>query len=133
MVGALVGVEATTFDVGFLTDPVGPKALPFLVAGMLLVSGVGTFVHPAPAGHAPGHPAALRMAAAVVAFLLYAVALPWLGFFLSTSLVVATLGFLFGGRPAQSCAFAVLLSTVLWLLFGSALALPLPIGDLWVR
>ena len=26
--GAAAGLEATTFDVTFMTDPVGPKALP---------------------------------------------------------------------------------------------------------
>ena len=30
--GVAVGAEATTFDVLFLTDPVGPKALPLLSA-----------------------------------------------------------------------------------------------------
>ena len=68
-----------------------------------------------------------------LSFLAYALLLPWLGFFLSTSLVVTTLGVLFGGPRIGSLVAGVSLSAILWLLFVVVLALPLPIGDLWIR
>lgn len=133
LTGIALGAEASTFDVGFLTDPVGPKALPFLVAAMVFAAGVVAVSRPRPDAKLPEGPTALRIAAAVAAFLLYAAALPWLGFFLSTTLVVTTLSLLYGGPIAPSAAAAALLSGALWLLFVLVLSLPLPVGDLWIR
>ena len=44
--GLAVGLEAATFEVRFLTDPVGPKALPFLVAVVLVVAGAQAAARP---------------------------------------------------------------------------------------
>ena len=68
-----------------------------------------------------------KLAGATGAFLLYAVALGFLGFFLSTTLVVAALSHLYGALPRRGVPAAALLSAGLWLLFVQILALPLPI------
>lgn len=129
-----VGLEATTFDVAFLTDPVGPKALPLLVAVLLGAGGLRTLLRPRrDQPGMPGRSALRRIAAAVLAFLLYAGALPWIGFFLSTTLVVAGLALLFGGPWKGGLAAGVTLSAALWLLFVALLSLPLPVGELWIR
>jgi putative tricarboxylic transport membrane protein len=133
LLGAAVALEATTFDVSFMTDPVGPKALPFLVAVMLIVAGLRALTRPREELSFPGRGTLLRVAGAVAAFLLYAVALPWVGFFLSTTLVVTALSLLYQGPPARSVFSAAVLSGALWLLFVRALSLPLPVGDLWIR
>jgi putative tricarboxylic transport membrane protein len=131
--GTLTGLEATTFDVAFMTDPVGPKALPFLVAVMLLVAGVRTIARPRSEVALPPRPVALRMGAAALAFLGYAAILPWIGFFLATTLVVAALAMLYRGPVGGSLAAGMALAGTLWLLFVRILALPLPVGDLWIR
>ena len=128
-----VGIEATTFDVAFLTDPVGPKALPFVVAIMLAAGGGRTLAKPRDAVELPGRSGLSRMAAALGVLLLYAILLPWIGFFLSTTAVVAGLGILFGGPWKGGLATGLTLSAALWLLFVALLSLPLPIGDLWIR
>lgn len=133
LLGTAVGLEAVTFDVAFLTDPVGPKALPLLVAVMLVVAGLRAVARPRDDLSLPEAGTIVRVAGAVAAFLLYAVALPWIGFFLSTTLVVTALALLFRGPPARALASAAILSGVLWLLFVRALSLPLPVGDLWIR
>ena len=56
-----------------------------------------------------------------------------LGFVLSTTLVVAALSHLYGARPGRGVTAALLLSIGLWLLFVRVLALPLPVGSLWIR
>lgn len=131
--GSALALEATTFDVAFMTDPVGPKAVPLLVAAMIFSAGVLAILRPREAADPPPGPTALRMAGAVAAFLVYAAALPWLGFFVSTTLVVLALGLLYRGPPASATVAAALLSGALWLLFVEVLALPLPVGDLWIR
>lgn len=147
--GLAIGIEATTFDVAFLTDPIGPKALPWLVAAILIGAGLHAVVGPtwgsgSPVSSEPPviDPSAVRrpkraiparVAAATAAFLLYALALPWMGFFLSTSLVMGALSGLFGAPPFKAAAAAASLSAALWLLFVYGLSLPLPLGDLWIR
>ena len=127
-----VGLEATTFDVAFLTDPVGPKALPLVVAVMLAVGGIRTLAKPRSV-ELPDRPTSIRMGAAVCVFLAYAGCLPWLGFFVSTTLVVSGLAMLFGGHWKGGLTTGLTLSAGLWLLFVYVLALPLPVGALWVR
>ena len=132
-IGLALAMEATTFDVAFMTDPVGPKALPFLVAFMLVTAGAGALARPREDLALPSRDVVLRMTAAVAAFLLYAAALPWLGFFLSTTLVATVLSLLYRGPLGPSAAAAAILSGGLWLLFVQLLSLPLPVGDLWIR
>lgn len=127
-----VGLEATTFDVAFLTDPVGPKALPLVVAAMLGAGGARTLWRPR-AVELPERTVLLRMTAALAVFLAYAACLPWVGFFLSTTMVVAGLAVLFGGPWKGGLAAGLTLSASLWMLFARVLSLPLPVGDLWIR
>lgn len=131
--GLACGVEALTFNVAFLTDPVGPKALPLLVAVILTGSGIHATMRPASESAPITGRTFPRVGAAVAAFLLYALALPWVGFFLSTTFVVATLSRLFGADLRPAVAAAAALSGGLWLIFVFGLGLPLPIGDLWIR
>lgn len=131
--GIVVAVEATTFDVGFMTDPVGPKALPLLVAAMLVASGLVALLRPRADIAPPSADAFVRMGAAVAVFLVYAASLPWLGFFLSTTLVVTALSLLYRGPLLPSSAAAAVLAGGLWLLFVRLLSLPLPVGELWIR
>jgi putative tricarboxylic transport membrane protein len=133
LAGAGIGLEATTFEVRFMTDPVGPKALPYLVALMLLLAGAKGLVRPDPASSWPARATVPKLAAATVAFLTYSVALTSLGFFLSTTLVVAALSHLYGAPVRHGVPAAALLSGALWLLFVHLLALPLPVGTLWMR
>lgn len=133
VLGVAAGLEATTFDVAFLSDPVGPKALPYLVAVALIVSGIHQARAPAPGIRWPERGTLARMVLAASVFLGYALVLPWLGFLLSTTLVVAALSHLFHAPPRRSVPAAAALAVALWLLFVWVLALPLPVGRLWVR
>lgn len=131
--GLATGLEASTFNVAFMTDPIGPKALPWFVAALLIGAGVRLLVVPRPSVPLPGRAVVLRMAAATLAFLVYALLLPWIGFFTSTAMVVAALALLYSGPRWPSVAAGLAVSGALWLLFVALLSLPLPVGDLWIR
>jgi putative tricarboxylic transport membrane protein len=131
LVAAAVALEASTFDVAFLTDPVGPKALPLFVAAVLAAAGVAQLVRPDIEAAWPPGPVLLRVGAGAGVFLVYAAVLPVVGFFLSTTAAVAGLGMLFGGPPLRAALASAALTAGLWLLFVGALGLPLPVGDLW--
>ncbi|MEZ4417216.1 MAG: tripartite tricarboxylate transporter TctB family protein [Gemmatimonadota bacterium] len=131
LLGLAVGAEATTFNVLFLTDPVGPKALPLLSAAVFVVSGILLLARPGTTGSWPQRAVLLRMAGAVTMFGVYAALLAPLGFVVATTLTVTVLSVLFDGPWLKSLGAATALSAVLWYLFVWALGLDLPLGSVW--
>jgi len=131
VLGVAVAGEATTFDVLFLTDPVGPKALPLAAAAILVGSGALLAIRPGLGGGWPRPGTLLRMAGAVATFSAYAALLAPLGFVLATTATVASLSILFGGPWKRSVVVAAALSVALWYLFVWLLGLPLPLGAVW--
>jgi putative tricarboxylic transport membrane protein len=140
LVAVAVGVTARTFDVGFLVDPLGPKALPYLVAGLFLVGGVVLLVFPAKregpeygaagAGSTPGR-ARGPQALSLLILVGYASALPILGFVLSTSLATGALSRMFSGRFLQGVAVGLALGLGLFGLFTLSFGMELPLGILF--
>jgi putative tricarboxylic transport membrane protein len=131
-VGLAIGIVATGFDVAFLTDPVGPKALPWLAAAALVLAGLHQTRRPAETGWPVGGTLG-RLAVGASVLLVYGTVMPWLGFLLSTTAVVAALSHLFGAHPKRGLPAALVLTAGLWVVFVRVLALPLPVGDLWMR
>ena len=129
--GVAVGAEATTFDVLFRTDPVGPKALPYLAAAVFVGSGLWLAARPGHSGVWPPRPILMRMAGAIAAFGVYAALLAPLGFVVATTATVSALSILFGGPWKKAVSAAVTLSVVLWYLFVWVLGLLLPLGWVW--
>jgi len=131
VLGVAVGAEATTFDVLFRTDPVGPKVLPMLAAAVFVGSGLYLAVRPGPRGAWPARSTLIRMAAAVASFGVYAALLAPLGFVVATTATVSALSILFGGPWKKAVTAALTLSVVLWYLFVWVLGLLLPLGSVW--
>lgn len=133
-VALAVGVQATTFDVGFVTDPLGPKAFPMAVALLFAGAGLRLLLAPWPASFAwPEGGVLLRVAGAAAVFFAYAALLAPLGFLAATTLAVWSLSRFFGGPWKASLAAGLALAVVLWILFVNVLALHLPPGGLWTR
>lgn len=139
-------LEASSFDVMFMTDPVGPKAAPLFAALLLALAGGGLLVQGGGrvnANHAGGatddsearddrhQRQAWRVAGAAAVLVLYAGVMDFLGFVVATTLCVAAVGRLMGAPPVRALASAFLLSAGLWYLFVWGLRLPLPLGGLW--
>lgn len=131
LLGVTVGIEASTFDVLFLTDPVGPKALPLVSASIFVVCGLRLAARPRAGSAWPGRGVLLRMVGALAAFGTYALLLEPLGFVVATTTTVAALSLLFGGPLRHSLGASAGLSVALWYLFVWLLALPLPLGTVW--
>ncbi len=158
LVLAAVGLGATarTFSVGFLVDPLGPKALPYLVAGLFLVGGmallcartsgegsdegvdeaIGVGEDPGPR---PGEERDLTSQAggpwraqgvALLILLGYAAALPLLGFVASTALATGALSKVFSGRFLQGLGVGLALGLGLFGLFTLGFGMELPPGVL---
>lgn len=122
--------HARTFTVAFLTDPVGPRAIPWVAAALLAVGGALIAVRPGPEPIWPAPHRQRRIGLAVVTFLAYALLLHALGFFVTTTLAVAALAVLFGGRPLRSLLAAAGFAAALYVVFVYGFALSLPAGRL---
>lgn len=127
-----VALQARTFRVAFLTDPLGPRALPLLVAALLAACALVLLRRPGPGSPWPGARGLGRAGGGAAVFALYGLLLEPLGFGAATTAAVAGLGILFGGRPLRTLVAGLVVSGALWLLFVLALGIPLPLGGVWV-
>ena len=132
LAGIGFGLETSTYQVAFMADPVGPRALPGLVSVVLAFAGIHAMVRPPDDFSWVERGGLMRAGGAAVTFIVYSVALPVLGFFTATTAAVALLSGLFGAPARKAVPSAALLSGALWLIFVSGLGLPLPIGSLWI-
>lgn len=123
-----VALEARTFRVVFLTDPLGPRALPLLVAAVMAGCGLVLLRRPGPVPAWPRRGGLLRAAGGALVFGIYALLLEPLGFGVATTAAVAALGVLFGAPPLRGLAAGAVVSAALWLLFVWGLGIPLPTG-----
>ncbi len=132
-IGLATALEARTFVVSFVTDPLGPKALPFLVAAILGLSGATLLLRPGESTEWPGLDGWKRIGLATASLLAYSLVLESLGFFVSTTTAVTALALLFEGRPLKSMITAAVFTGALYVLFVFVLQLSLPIGTLFLR
>lgn len=126
--GVAAGLAAIRFRVAFITDPLGPRAFPWLAAGLLVAGAVGLALRPGSDAAWPEGPARRRVAWVVVGLVAWSVVMPILGFVPATTVLLAGLGRLFGAGVRGGLAAGLGVSTLLWALFGWGLGLPLPPG-----
>ena len=119
-------------------DP-GPKALPLVLSGLLLIGGVGGCI----AGLAARHGQDAKPTkddetdavgfgnapAALAAFLVYVFAIPWLGFQFSTLVFVSGMLLWLGARWWSALLMAALVIGVVRFVFGNLMYVQLPEGD----
>lgn len=129
-----IALVARTFRVGFVTDPIGPRALPWLAAALLGTGGLILVLRPGDEPDwPPAGPTRKAIAITLLSFALYAVLIGPLGFVLATTLLMTVLARVFGGRLLPGLLAGAAFSGVMWLLFVAGLGVPLPIGILFTR
>lgn len=126
--GVAVGVSAVGFRVAFVTDPLGPRAFPWLAAVLLCAAAVGLWVRPGDDRGWPDAPTRLRLGAVMGSLVVWSILMPLGGFVPTTTLELALLGGVFGARAVPALSVGLAVSLGLWVLFGFALGLPLPPG-----
>jgi putative tricarboxylic transport membrane protein len=128
----LIAFESRTFTVGFVTDPLGPKAFPMVSALLLLLGGIALQFRPSLESNWPSSSRLLRVGVAAVYLLVYALLLGYIGFFTATLLVVAAFAVLLGGRPLPALMAGAICAALLYVLFFYLLDIALPLGSLFV-
>lgn len=120
--------HAQTLVVPFMTDPIGPRVFPTIVAIVLGICGVVLLVRP--------HKTSLefrrigRVAVLAFASLVYPLVLQPLGFVPATAVLCLVGALAFEARPLGAAAAAVVTAFAFWLLLDRLLDLPLPQGPL---
>ena len=123
--------QATTFKVSFMVDPVGPKAFPLILAGLMAVLSLYLIIKPDPSPTWPGVNTWLKIGLITLTLIIYAYLMVPIGFVLATTFVVTALALIFRGPPLKSFIGALILSAALYGLFDVLLDLSLPSGQIF--
>lgn len=128
LLGAGMAIGAWGYAAQVEYEPVGPRAFPLLLAGLIALCGAWLVIKPS--HHAAnGNLAQLRSVAFCAAcVMLYAVLFQLLGFVIATALMSIPIGRIFGGTWKQSVLTGLGMGVVLYLLFDKLLDVVLPEG-----
>ena len=114
-------------------EPVGPRAFPLLLAGLMAAGGLWLVLRPTLRGASVFSGVPLKATTLCAsAVLVYALLFELLGFTLATALMAVPVGMVFGGSWKQSLAGGAALGLVLFVLFDKLLDVVLPTGMLAV-
>lgn len=120
--------QATIIQESFLSDAVGPKTFPIIIAIVLGLSSVWFLIKPDPAPSWPNAGRLTEIVFAALVMLAYAQALPELGFLIATALAAGYLTWRLGTRPLQSVVVGVCTSGGIYVVFRLILGLSLARG-----
>ena len=119
------GIAALNLQVGFMTDPVGAKTFPLMVAGVSALCGLVMLLRPDPDPDYPDAGTWGLLAIAVATLIAYAYALRPLGFLIPTTIAAAILSYLISPRVRYAALAGLGLSVGLYVLFRYVLGLGL--------
>jgi putative tricarboxylic transport membrane protein len=132
---ACVGLAlmAWPYQAAFSYEPVGPRAFPLLMLGLMGLGLMYMLFRPTPLVHSEedpqlDRPTLFKIAACTVLLLIFAGLFEPLGFILSSILIGIPMARLYGGRWKLSVVVVTLISVGLYLLFDKAMDVPLPLG-----
>ncbi|WP_457937657.1 tripartite tricarboxylate transporter TctB family protein [Mesorhizobium sp. 10J20-29] len=119
---------ATQIQLSFISDPVGPRTFPIIIAVLVGLSGLAIMLRPDPEPEWPAMGRFLEIAAAVVVLVAYAQVLPELGFVISTAFAAAFLSWRLGAGPIQATIAGILIAVGIYVVFHLILGLSLARG-----
>jgi putative tricarboxylic transport membrane protein len=132
ILGALAyAAGALQIQTSFMSDPVGSKTFPLVLAGVAVICGLVMIFRPEADPDWPGLATLGSLAISVIVMVGYAYAIKPLGFMLPTALCAAILSFQISPRAVPSALTGVGLSVGLFIVFKFALGLglqPFPKG-----
>lgn len=123
-------VAALTIEESFLSDAVGPKGFPLIIAVVLGLSSAVIAVKPDPEPIWPALPRLVEVIAAIVVMILYAQLLPELGFVIATAFAAGYLSWRLGSSIIGAVLTGVGTSVGIYVIFHLVLGLSLARGPL---
>lgn len=132
---ACVGLAlmAWPYQAAFSYEPVGPRAFPLLMLGLMGAALLYMVFRPTPIEHTEDEPpldrqTLTKISICVVLLLVFAGLFEPLGFILSSMLIGIPMARLYGGRWMPSVVVTTLMAIGLYLLFDRVMDVPLPLG-----
>jgi putative tricarboxylic transport membrane protein len=119
---------AAQTQIGFMSDPLGPKVFPFIIAGVLGLAGVYPIVKPDAQPDWPSAGRLLEIVFAAAVLVAYTYALPEAGFVATTAIAAALLSWRLGAKPMIAAAAGVAISVSIYVVFHTILGLSLARG-----
>ena len=128
-----LAVMAWPYQAPFSYEPVGPRAYPLLMLGLMSLALLYMLFRPTPVVHSEDEPPLDRptlkkIAACIGLLLVFAGTFEPLGFILASILIGVPMALLYGGRLLPSVIIVVLMSIALYVLFDRVMDVPLPLG-----
>ncbi len=123
-------IAASQIKLSFLSDAVGPKAFPYIIATILGLSSAVIALRPDPEPVWPPLVQFLEIVAAAVVMILYAEMLPVIGFVIATVFAAAYLSWRLGSTLIGSVLTGVGTSVGIYVVFHLVLGLSLARGPL---
>ncbi|MBT9383602.1 tripartite tricarboxylate transporter TctB family protein [Pseudooceanicola sp. CBS1P-1] len=121
-------ISAFAIEESFLSDAVGPKAFPLIIATILAIASAVIALRPDPEPVWPSLSRLAEVAAAVVVLLLYSELLPVAGFLIATAFAAAYLGWRLGASALEAVAVGIGTSVGIYVIFHLVLGLSLARG-----
>jgi putative tricarboxylic transport membrane protein len=122
--------QATQIQLSFISDPVGPKTFPIMIGVLLGVSSLVMIISPDAKPNWPPLGRLAEIGIAVAVLLIYAYALPEIGFVIATALTAAFLSWRLGTKPLHAIVSGVATSLGIYVVFHLILGLSLAEGPL---
>ncbi|MCO8162238.1 tripartite tricarboxylate transporter TctB family protein [Pseudomonas sp. 21LCFQ010] len=137
LVCAALALMAWPYQAPFSYEPVGPRAFPLLMLGLMSAALLYMLFRPTPIVHTEDEPpldreTLVKIAVCIGLLLVFAGLFEPLGFILSSVLIGIPMARLYGGRWLPGAVVVTLMSVGLYLLFDKAMDVPLPLGLLSV-
>ncbi len=120
--------QATLVQDSFMTDVVGPRTFPYILAVGLAIASMVIIVRPDSVAHWPAGRQLFELAMTIAVMGLYAWGLPSVGFILATSLATAYLTWRLGTSPVGSVVFGIGTAVGIYIVFKLLLGLSLAEG-----
>lgn len=115
-------------ETGFIVDPLGPKAFPIIIASVLALAGLYPILRPDPEPDWPSGGNLLEVVFGVGVMIAYTIALPLLGFVVSSAVAAALLSWRLGAGIPQAAVAGIAISLLMFAIFHLVLGLSLARG-----
>ncbi|MCP1454760.1 MULTISPECIES: tripartite tricarboxylate transporter TctB family protein [Pseudomonas] len=128
-----LALMAWPYQAAFSYEPVGPRAFPLLMLGLMGLALLYMVFRPTPIVHSDEDPhldreTLQKIGICVVLLLVFAGTFEPLGFILASILIGVPMARLYGGRWVPSVVIISLMAIGLYLLFDKLMDVPLPLG-----
>nr|WP_318272587.1 tripartite tricarboxylate transporter TctB family protein [Paracoccus saliphilus] len=118
-------LSARGIQTSFMSDPVGPRIFPYMIATVIILSALVMVLRPDPDQDWPAGPMVAQLGLALVVLVAYAYAITPLGFLIPTAIASGILSWQIGGHPMRAALSGLGLSVGLFVLFRVILGLGL--------